>query len=401
METRNHALTEGSSSTKSVRKVSQSAKMRSATRARKHRERLRDQWDEALTPYGNEVCSAARGEAAAMEATGLPAAAAKNLRRQQMAKIVEEMPEEDEDTKHQRFLASFVRDPNKKILQPGEAFDSNGVPLPDALRERMIRPEWMAADGCYRYMCNICNKEATAGHLSSKGHLDNEKEFVITTRFFGLTTCTGRGIRRQGRKGGVGGFTGPLRKDALLGFWGAQMPDLPDLVKEKFARQGTITVVRRKGKRDELHVSKVTGVHLAMVSSSGTGKYKAGQALRFWVDIPDNEDVYRNWKDDWDAKVAGGLAGRDDRLVVPKDDYEGWSTIDDPLAPDQSWWPVVCLQFDDESMVDVRARMATSGGTLVLVICFYQFLEDILTGWWMEVIQYWAAANQWGLPSRL
>ena len=401
METRNHALTEGSSSTKSVRRVSQSAKTRSATRARKHRERLGGQWDEALTPYGNEVCSAARGEAAAMEATGLPAAAAKNLRRLQMAKIVEETPEEDEDTKHQRFLASFVRDPSKKVLQPGEAFDSNGVPLPDALRERMIRPEWMAADGCYRYMCNICNKEATAGHLTSKAHLDNEREFVITTRFFGLTTCTGRGIRRQGRKGGVGGFSGPLRKDALLGFWGAQMPDLPDLVKEKFAQQGTITVVRRKGKRDVLHASKVTGVHLAMVSYSGTGKYKEGQALRFWVDIPDDESVYRSWKDDWDSRVASGQVGRDDRLVVPKEDYEGWSSIDDPLQPDQSWWPVVCLRFDDESMVDVRSRIATSGKTLVLVICFYQFLEDELTGWWMEVIQYWAAANRWGLPSRL
>ena len=86
---------------------------------------------------------------------------------------------------------------------------------------------------------------------------------------------------------------------------------------------------------------------------------------------------------------------------VPKEDYEGWSSIDDPLAPDQSWWPVVCIQFDDESMVDVRARMATSGGTLVLVICFYQFLEDLLTGWWMEIIQYWATANQCGLPARL
>ena len=179
------------------------------------------------------------------------------------------------------------------------------------------------------------------------------------------------------------------------------MPDLPDLVKEKFAQQGTITVVRRKGKRDVLHASKVKGVHLAMVSYSGTGKYKDGQALRFWVDIPDEESVYRAWKDDWDSRVAGGLAGRDDRLVVPKEDYEGWSSIDDPLQPDQSWWPVVCIQFDDESMVDVRSRISTSGKTLVLVICFYQFLEDELTGWWMEVIQYWAAADRWGLPSRL
>ena len=85
--------------------------------------------------------------------------------------------------------------------------------------------------------------------------------------------------------------------------------------------------------------------------------------------------------------------------MVPGD-YDGWSTIDNPLEPDQSWWPVVCIEFDDQSMADVRARMETSGGTLVLVICFYQYLEEVLTGWWMEVLQYWATANQWGLPDR-
>ena len=135
-----------------------------------------------------------------------------------------------------------------------------------------------------------------------------------------------------------------------------------------------------------------------MVSYSGTGKYKPGQAIRFWEDIPATDAVFRDWERARRATASGSVVAQEDRLAIPGD-YDGWSTIDNPLEPDQSWWSVVCIQFDDESLLDVQARTETHGGTLVLVICFYQFLEDILTGWWMEVLQYWAAANRWGYPA--
>ena len=206
---------------------------------------------------------------------------------------MEETPAEDENAGFQRYLLSVQEDKHREPLAPGEAFNRDGTPA-DTLRGRMLRRKWNDHQGCYVNMCNICGKEATPGHLESVGHRKNEVEYILVRRLFGETSGIERGGRRQGRPGGVCGHPGLLRQDLILAFWGSRLADLPSLVMEKFRKQGTLEVVKGKGRRSTYSADRVAKVRLAMVSYSGTGKYKPGQPIRFWDDIPANDVVFRD-----------------------------------------------------------------------------------------------------------
>ena len=99
------------------------------------------------------------------------------------------------------------------------------------------------------------------------------------------------------------------------------------------------------------------GYRLGIVSYKNTGKYSNINKFRWFDELPDSEEVS-------DAEWV--------RLQV--------------LPSDQGWWPVVAMELTPAATSRVGGDWASRVGVKrIVIICFYQLLEDRLMGWWMEV----------------
>ena len=128
--------------------------------------------------------------------------------------------------------------------------------------------------------------------------------------------------------------TGVLTKKLMFDFWGDALLNLPQAAKEVHARAGVFY-----NKKTKILPSDAI-YELGVVSYPGKGKYHECNAYIPFHELPDQEDT----------------ASEEERKMRSP---EG-----------QGWWPVIALQ----KVAETTKEGATK--TKVLVVCWYQLLED-------------------------
>ena len=136
--------------------------------------------------------------------------------------------------------------------------------------------------------------------------------------------------------------------------------------------------VQKKGKifvdgkqRYPITADQIVDMRMGVVSYSGQGKYTPESQFFYWDELPEDR-----------ASVeAQGEAYR-------------WPTRDGspPKRPEgHGWWPVLVPRFREGALHHFWQATSISG-TLegykrkgILVVCFYQILDDQIVGWWVFI----------------
>ena len=167
--------------------------------------------------------------------------------------------------------------------------------------------------------------------------------------------------KRRFEKGGTApGFVGIPTQKALLDFWGDALPNFPKFAHDTLQKKG---VLYADGKEKyPIMADEVLGFRMAIVSYNGAGKYTTESKILWYDDLPDH------------------------------DPQGPWRTPDGAppqLPAGQGWWPVVSPNLSFETRhrfwqaVQVDHINKKKG---ILVICFYQILEDgKIVGWWIFI----------------
>ena len=130
----------------------------------------------------------------------------------------------------------------------------------------------------------------------------------------------------------------------MLEFWGDALPNLPQAAREIHERAG----VFYDNKKDILPKDAI--YELGVVSYPGKGKYHECNSYIPFHELPDSEDT---------------ASEEESKMRSPEK---------------QGWWPVIALQ----KVAETTKEGATK--TKVLVVCWYQLLEDgRIVCWWITI----------------
>ena len=198
-------------------------------------------------------------------------------------------------------------------------------------------------------------KWATEGHVTGSDHVKRAQEY------HGLDTLLDKKEDRVLYAGYELDMTkNYLTRVGLRSFWG-NIDAMPMRAFTAIIRAGGVWL--RNGKTEHwVPAAKIKGVTPGVVAYRGDGKYaKQGSQFMYYQNIP--EDI--SYEPDGSMSSLSDL-----QLQV--------------IGHGQSWWPVVALQLDPETIMIV----GSDGG--VYIVCIYQCLGCRVEAWWIEISR-WAA----------
>ena len=142
----------------------------------------------------------------------------------------------------------------------------------------------------------------------------------------------------------------PLTRKLCRAVWGHLLDYLPVRAKERIRACGGFA----KDKKEVQPYDKK--FELGVVTYSGQGKYRETDVVAPWSVLPEDDS---------------GFPQQGEHGILPHH-----------LEQIASWWPVVCVR-DANSQTMTLAGIC---GGVVIVICIYQLLWDILAAWQVRAI---------------
>ena len=201
-------------------------------------------------------------------------------------------------------------------------------------------------------MCNLRGKLNDESHMRSKIHLQKVVEQaqldvalgpVIPFALRSLTPMTIKGLR-------CGPNAKGLTQERILAHWGSKVQSLCQFALDRFKGIGKIQLLKKVVDWNENFKAS-----LFFVSYSGQGKYGDRSVAIPWSMLPENDEKNPNdWQIDLPAEASG----------------------------ESSWWPTIHVWLPgDHNSTNEYHWIETAGGTILVVVCVYQWLWPMPQGW--------------------
>ena len=247
----------------------------------------------------------------------------------------------------------------KNCMLDGARGTATGAPVGAKwiVKKRDANGEWFS-------FCEMCNKNADGQHEISGLHKLKVEEDAIYDTMAGDASS-----RRRHEPGGVvPGFLGFVSKGNLRNWWGAALDHMTVRGMEEIRKKGVFYVDGKK--KYPIRAEDVLDMRMAVVSYNGMGKYTA-ESKFYWYDaLPDDQA----------SAEAPGSTYR-------------WPTPDgNPhrLPDGHGWWPVLAPRLREGILNHFwqAQEITIDKKKMIIVICFYQILDDDIVGWWVYIDIY-------------
>ncbi|CAE7750122.1 unnamed protein product [Symbiodinium sp. CCMP2592] len=232
----------------------------------------------------------------------------------------------------------------KKLF--GEFQESPGMKMPEISDEQVMEADKVLTS-CYKNeKCPFCDKYVDEYHVKNKDHKNYMKEHLKSSYLLtDPSAMTPAAVRESFTK--VRRFGGGLHCLSLANsveYWG-DVEKLPSLVRS-------------------IHATKAMKVKYGESKNAKTFDFTKEQVAKYhlaWVSYAPKSGKYTN-------------------ASYSKDHLNPQMVFESP-EPESSWWPVVLLQRPEDPEFENMANIV--GTQTILIICWYQIMED---GFWVWVM---------------
>jgi hypothetical protein len=205
--------------------------------------------------------------------------------------------------------------------------------------------------------CPLCSKLLTGTHACGQTHMAKLAEHLQLDLMLGIPTSI-RNLTPMECKACWCSRDAPLCKRRVREAWGDAVENLCAFAKRRVKELGGYQAEKRWVEYDPSWTYS-----LGLVPYSG-GRYTSDQVCVPWEALPEDDD----------PPNSGGAAS--------SWEGQGAMQVADPhvLYEQTGWWPVVSITHRTTTLV-------RCGGTVVVVVCVYQWMWDRPTGWRIRVVE--------------
>ena len=206
--------------------------------------------------------------------------------------------------------------------------------------------------------CKLCGKLNDWNHMRSKVHMQKVVEQAQLDVALGLTDPFRlRTLTPLESKGlPCGPHAQGLTKERFLAHWGNNVQSLCQFALDRFKAVGSILLLKNSAPWQELYKAS-----LFVVSYGGQGKYSTRCAAIPWEMLPANNDEKPKWQ-----------------LVLPTE-----------ASGASLWWPTIHVWLPGDHNSDNEYHwLPTASGTVLVVVCVYQWLWPMPQGWNVQLARW-------------
>ena len=200
--------------------------------------------------------------------------------------------------------------------------------------------------------CTLCGKIATTGHTASAEH---RRRCGIAAALTGLAGSPDG----DGRRKLYSGVPSPISQELIRRHWGMSLHLMPQKALKILHEKGCMIKFRDKENATHIegHMIQSTGLAVVPYNPSADSKYEDSALIR-WEQLPESL-----------LPVAAPDSGAASSNSFGRG--FGVDTAQQRARPDQTWWPVVFIYFNDGAGVHMGLQRADG----VWLVCIYQLLD--------------------------